>query len=290
MGPELITNGGFDGNANGWTLQSGWTYGSNHLIGTAAYNDRAYQTIDPVPDGAYLLTLDVTVASGSFVAFLDNAFPFGSGTTVQLGNPITATGSYSVSVGVNAFGADAFRYFSFFANAAFTGTIDNVSLRQIVGDTPLYTPSLISSIARVQQGNSAPAFIMGGLNKSSTYALFKKSSEYAFNPWRSEVFHVGHPFVVREIKIPLTAVPSGTTEIIPVLYFDNGQIASVGTSINATNYVDPVTKVVALTADNFPDGARGTNNMYLELQFTGSQLIGVKPGPDFTITIETEDI
>lgn len=34
LGSELLTNGTFTGNANGWTLQSGWAYNNNNVIFT----------------------------------------------------------------------------------------------------------------------------------------------------------------------------------------------------------------------------------------------------------------
>jgi hypothetical protein len=34
LGPELITNGGFTGNADGWTLGTGWAYGDNDVTFT----------------------------------------------------------------------------------------------------------------------------------------------------------------------------------------------------------------------------------------------------------------
>lgn len=33
-GSELITNGSFNGNASGWTLDAGWAYGNHHIIHT----------------------------------------------------------------------------------------------------------------------------------------------------------------------------------------------------------------------------------------------------------------
>lgn len=57
LGPELITNGTFTGNADGWTLGQNWAYGTNNVVLTldAATEGTLSQTIPGVESGALYL-------------------------------------------------------------------------------------------------------------------------------------------------------------------------------------------------------------------------------------------
>jgi hypothetical protein len=63
--------------------------------------------------------------------------------------------------------------------------------------------------------------------------------------------------------------------IIPVLYFDNEDTNSVGTTINNTNYTNSE-KLITLRPENFNGSVHGTGNFFLELQFSGSALVAVE--------------
>lgn len=152
---------------------------------------------------------------------------------------------------------------------------------------PSYASSLISAVTRVQQNVPLPQFVIGGRN-SGTYKLFKKSTTYDFTVWRSKVFQIGKNFDVLQIKFAVIPVIAANMSIIPVLYFDNENANSIGTTINLTNYpVDAAgngQKLVILTAKNFSNAVHGKNNFFLELQITSSVLTVV----ELPITIELE--
>jgi hypothetical protein len=150
---------------------------------------------------------------------------------------------------------------------------------------PVYNTSIITAVGKVQQGVAMPKFVMGGKGGAgaTSYKLFKKDTSYVFSLWRSQKYKIGKAFKINEIRIPLSASLGANMTIIPVVYFDDEASNSIGTTINSTNYPNS-DKMIFLTPDNFAMGLSGKKNFYLELQFTGSALIGVV----FPITIEAE--
>lgn len=152
---------------------------------------------------------------------------------------------------------------------------------------PVYKPSLISAVTRVQQGISAPSFIIGGQQHgdSETYALFKKSNSYNFNMWRSWLFEVSKPFNITSIEIPLTGPIASGFSIIPVLGFDDGQRRVIGTTISSGNY-DAGERYIKLQPDDFDFDVHGENNFYVELCFFGNGLMGI--ALPINIELETE--
>jgi len=151
---------------------------------------------------------------------------------------------------------------------------------------PTYASSLITAVGKVEQKLPFPTYIMGGRN-ASTYQLFKKSTTYVFNNWRSPVYQIGKNFDILEITFPI--IPDMTTNmsIIPVLYFDNEDTNSVGITINPTNYPNSE-RLIKLTSKNFSNSVHGRNNFFLELQFQGSALAVV--GLPINIELEVEEI
>lgn len=150
------------------------------------------------------------------------------------------------------------------------------------GNLPEYDPSIITVVSRVQQNLGFPQFVIGGRG-TGTYMLFKKGSTYDFTLWRSPVYSIGQDFDVLEIKFAVEGGITGNKEIIPVLYFDDESMTSVGTEINSTNYTNSE-QLIKLTSKNFANATHGHSNFFLELQMTGTALSVVK----LPITIELE--
>lgn len=158
---------------------------------------------------------------------------------------------------------------------------------------PTYASSVITAVAKVEQVLPFPAYIMGGQN-ASTYKLFKKSDTYVFNNWRSPVYQIGKHFDVMEITFSIMPDMATNMSIIPVLYFDNEDTNSIGTTINPTNYpVDlagNAQRLIKLTSKNFgtaTNSTHGKNNFFLELQFQGSALAVV--GLPINIELEVKE-
>ena len=150
---------------------------------------------------------------------------------------------------------------------------------------PTYASSIITSVAKVAQLLPFPTYVIGGRN-ASTYKLFKKSTTYVFNVWRSPVYQIGKNFDVMEITLPIYPNMTTNMSIIPVLYFDNEDSNSVGTTLNSTNYVDSE-RLITLTSKNFSNTVHGRNNFFLELQFQGSALAVV--GLPISIDIDIQE-
>jgi hypothetical protein len=125
VGPELVTNGGFDGNADNWTLG-----------GTSVYNSNAVDINVPSATGALSQTTGATVAAGRtyLVTYTITNYSgsgsirptFGSaGTTFSSGN-----GTFSVPIVAASTNSDLL-----FINGgvAYTATIDNISVKEIPG-------------------------------------------------------------------------------------------------------------------------------------------------------------
>lgn len=154
---------------------------------------------------------------------------------------------------------------------------------------PTYITSVITSAARVEGGQSASKFIIGGKGGASgnTYQITKKTTNYGLNIWRSQVFRVGSPFNIIAITFNLTEAVAANKIITPVLNFDNNSRTITGIVINNTNYPNNE-KSIELSADNFNNNVHGFDNFSLEFRFSGSALIGITF--PITITIETESI
>lgn len=137
---------------------------------------------------------------------------------------------------------------------------------------PVNNTSVITAVARVQQNLSFPQFIMGGqiFTGVNSYKLFKKGTALGAHIFRSEVYKVGRDFDVQEVKFSVKPVLAAGMNILPVLYFDNGSIISVGTQINSTNY--PAKSYIKLNSKNFDNGTHGQANFFLEFRWIGAVL------------------
>lgn len=113
---ELLTNGAFTGNANGWELDAGWTYYDNNVI-HETLSGGIRQSFAATP-GSYELALTVGGSAGTLGVYADRLIATlagGSGAqTIIFQNYITATVILEL-----------------YADAAFDGTLDDISLRRV---------------------------------------------------------------------------------------------------------------------------------------------------------------
>lgn len=118
---SLLSNGGFTGNATGWTLGTGWAYSSNTIAATtasAAATQAAAAMTVPVRSGrSYKVTFTVSSRSAGSVTPSIGAV---NGTSRSTDNTFTET---IVAAADNA-------SFSL-TGAGFTGVIDNVSVEEV---------------------------------------------------------------------------------------------------------------------------------------------------------------
>ena len=117
FGSELVTNGNFDNNSD-WSLGSGWSISGGLAVGTSA-SGNLQQNIGAVAGKKYKLTFNVTAyTSGSL--------------SVDLGGASAQTTS---SVGLKTFNFTATSTGNLrFYGGSFSGSIDNVSVVEVVGN------------------------------------------------------------------------------------------------------------------------------------------------------------
>lgn len=257
--------------ADGWEINNESTFGTIQVDAglSVGFEEGATQTVD---------TLTITGTSGNLVTLqLSSTAGDGSGQwKISSTSDNTVTGvklqnSYALGGGI------------FTAN----NSVDLGNNRgwDFIG-YPIYPSSVLTTLGHIQQGLSFPIFVIGGQDENGTYNLQKKGTSYSFALWRSKVFNVGQPFNVRSIKIPMTNAIASNMVIRPKLYFDNESSEVAGVTIDSNNYSNS-DDLVELGADSFRFNVHGSFNFSLELQFTGSALIGVSL--PIEIEIETEE-
>jgi len=120
LGPELVTNGGFDSDT-AWTKGASWTISAG-VATAAASSATTYQNVGLVAGRSYLVQWTVTTLSAGVVAVC------GGGAVITYWK--SAAGTYSAIFLVPAVSN---------ANveikcSGFTGTIDNISVRELLGN------------------------------------------------------------------------------------------------------------------------------------------------------------
>lgn len=120
--PELVTNGNFASGA-GWTTTAGWSIGGG--VANASVTVGGLTTTIIAEAGAWhLLQVDVTRSAGSVQCSVN-------GTNV--GDAIAAAGHQFIPFNGGAGGSQELK----FTGASFTGTLDNVSVKQILTLEPI---------------------------------------------------------------------------------------------------------------------------------------------------------
>lgn len=117
LGAELVTNGSFTGNANGWTLGTGWAYDTNNVSKVAGVQSNLQQ--DCLTVGKYY-ELSFTVSN--YVAGTLSPF-IGFGSPVV---PVSANGTYTYKSVCTTNGILVLQ-----GNSLFVGTVDTVSCKEI---------------------------------------------------------------------------------------------------------------------------------------------------------------
>lgn len=120
LGSDVVTNGSFTGNANGWTLGAGWAYGANKVTRTPGSPTNLTQSGLPIVEGhLYKITV---VVSGITAGTLD--ITLGDGETFTTGDNETAinydrpgdTGELVLT-----------------PSADFDGSVESVSVEELLG-------------------------------------------------------------------------------------------------------------------------------------------------------------
>jgi len=130
LGPELITNGEFTGDASGWDLGTGWAYGTNNLVATNATANLSQSSVAVVDDATYQLTYTLS-------GYVDGSYRFfiwgDSSTKRAVTTARTANGNYTETFTINVLSAGTAGLLSLQTLVDGSVTIDNISIRQVIG-------------------------------------------------------------------------------------------------------------------------------------------------------------
>lgn len=106
---------------------------------------------------------------------------------------------------------------------------------------------------------------------TANYGFDKLTSSGTLDDYfRSKVFQIGQRFIIRRIRIPLSAPMQSGVIITPTLSVDNQSVTTALTTINATNYPSNERMI-----DMQNLAIEGFSNFYLQLAFTGTVHTGV---------------
>ena len=123
FGSELVTNGDFDGNATGWTLGAGVTYGSNNIVFTSSSSNTSSTIPSVVIGTTYLVIFSISnYTAGTIRSNISG--------TVN-GSEHSGNGTKTDYITANATGGTIY-----ITSTGFTGSIDNVSVKEVTGDQP----------------------------------------------------------------------------------------------------------------------------------------------------------
>jgi hypothetical protein len=158
LGPELVTNGGFDSDT-AWTKGAGWSItGGAASINGATGNSDLFQGISVVDGRFYVVEFDVSAISSNGRLYLLDPF--------FVTSPITTAGRKRLvvssdpgrpnNVGIRALSSDA---------SPMTATIDNISVRELT-DTA-YAPDKMTVVAGVRKLSDAASGILVELSPNS---------------------------------------------------------------------------------------------------------------------------
>ena len=185
-GPELVTNGTFDSDSD-WTKGTGWSISGGVAVSNNAsgFTD-IKQSVAVTPNKIYRLDFSVaSYTSGSVMPYLGNngsvdANPYDQG---NLTNALTAT-SVGEFYAFFVFDASQPGQIVFRSNGGFIGTIDNISVKEVLfddasGDLTLFNhPADIPRIEYDADGN-----VLGLLVEESRTNSVLKSNEPTASPW-----------------------------------------------------------------------------------------------------------
>ncbi len=160
-----------------------------------------------------------------------------------------------------------------------------------VADTGGQSLPTISALKIIQQNRDTKTPVIGWrTTTSATYGLSRFVSTATKNcTFRSEIFHVGRPFQVREIRTPLTRVVASGLTIVPKIHYDEATANKTLDTINNTNYSGlGVIKHKALEIEQATTPSIiGKNDFFLEWTFSGVADTGLALPID--ILVETLD-
>jgi hypothetical protein len=237
LGPDLILNGDFD-TASNWLLGAGVsiTGGEAVFASVATGASRLYQqnTLGGSPAGRrFRITYTVAVTSGSVRALIGG----GAGT---YGAIRTASGTYTEDMTVGS--SVTANQFEIYVQSTFTGTIDNVSVKEVDAN---YLPDRMSVFAGVRKLSDAATAIVVELatapstNPGAFYLAAPRNASTANYAFSSSGTVEANPTSPASYAAPITNVMSGLGDISAdsaILRLNGVQAAQITTDQGTGNY------------------------------------------------------
>jgi len=125
LGSELVTNGDFATDSD-WTLESGWSISNGKLSATLSNSTNAYQAEVLETGKTYQITYEISNYSQGGVRF---QFAGGGGTVSGTSNSSNGLFTEKLKATVNH---TSIRFRSLTTGGGFTGSIDNVSVKEVI--------------------------------------------------------------------------------------------------------------------------------------------------------------
>ncbi len=127
LGDEELTNGKFTGNATGWDLGSNWDYDDNTVVHDPVGETILSQDGSLTDDVTYHVSFTMTGTDGIVTVYLDESASYTfTGDTNGTTRTFSFTHTYDDSSALDT------EIIVFFPDSDFDGTIDNVSIREVL--------------------------------------------------------------------------------------------------------------------------------------------------------------
>lgn len=125
VGTDLITNGTFTGSASGWTLAGGWAYGSNNVTVNGLHDSIILQNVSAVTGSIYRLSYVITNNNtGSNGSMLTTGF-------TPNNQSITSNATYTIDLTATQTGSNQIRFNSLHSAIPLAATLDTVALNTL---------------------------------------------------------------------------------------------------------------------------------------------------------------
>jgi hypothetical protein len=126
-GADLLTNGAFTGNANSWSLGTGWAYGTNNVAATVASGTLSQAKADMDSAGVLFTSGPIFVVSFTISGYSGGSLTVGTAADPSQSEQVVvaADGTYSMKIQGDG-DADGL----IFTGVNFTGVIDTVSMKR----------------------------------------------------------------------------------------------------------------------------------------------------------------
>ncbi len=289
-GPELVVNGDFNGNANGWQLGALWSYGSNNIIHSFGSAQPTAQAGALVEGGNYIVSANI----GGTIGTVDIKLDAGTTHTYAGGaGPVTFTGTWN--------NANNYKIV-LTPSTNFDGFVTNVSIRQILPncDTLQIPPTLFVPADTFYVENTLYSTGVGVTNHDTIYSSRAgrfDSGHLSMEDWRYHNHKADslyyHPSVTGVDSFLYdndlqTGVFWYANDVNPNGLISGGQVVPSGTPyvfnitpaiyrINGVRYTSPGTQITINTTNPaFPR----TDVFYVDTSGNAGYLPGIAANPN----------